>query len=61
MVIMKYIDGLDSHQRFLHETLPPNILGDVGKAVKLLHNASLVFGDLRRPTKQTTRTASEQC
>lgn len=50
MVVMKYIEGLDSHYRFLHDTtLPPNILDDVKNAVKVLHDADLVFGDLRRP------------
>lgn len=50
MVVMEYIEGLDSHHRFLGDpTLPPNILDDVRNAVKVLHNSELVFGDLRRP------------
>ena len=49
MVVMKFIDGLNSHYRFELEVLPPKILDDVRNAVNELHNASLVYGDLRRP------------
>ena len=63
MVVMKFIDGLNSHYRFELEVLPPKILDDVRNALNELHNASLVYGDLRRPNilihKPTT--ASERC
>jgi hypothetical protein len=60
MVIMKFIDGLDSHYRFAHEELPPNILNDVNNAVKELHKAGLVFGDLRRPNIIIYRTGDSE-
>jgi hypothetical protein len=60
MVIMKFIDGLDSHYRFAHEVIPPNILDDVSNAVKVLHNAGLVFGDLRRPNIIIYRTGDSE-
>ena len=49
MVVMKFIDGSNSHYRFKHQVLPPKILDDVRNAVNELHDATLVFGDLRRP------------
>ena len=49
MVVMKFIDGSNSHYRFKHQVLPPKILDDVRNAVNELHDASLVFGDLHRP------------
>lgn len=49
MVITKFINGQDAHFRFEHRVLPEEIMNDVRSAIKQLHNAGLVFGDLRRP------------
>ncbi|KAH9027873.1 hypothetical protein EDB85DRAFT_2148231 [Lactarius pseudohatsudake] len=50
MVIMKFIAGQNAHyHRFQDRELPPDILDDVKSAVRVLHDAGIVFGDLRRP------------
>jgi hypothetical protein len=49
MVMMDLIDGPDAHQAFQHGDLPPTVLEDVRNALKKLHEAGLVFGDMRRP------------
>ncbi|KAH9059724.1 hypothetical protein EDB87DRAFT_1778782 [Lactarius vividus] len=50
MVIMEFITGQNAHyHRFKDFELPPDILDDVKSAVRVLHDAGLVFGDLRRP------------
>ncbi|KAH9027358.1 hypothetical protein EDB84DRAFT_311712 [Lactarius hengduanensis] len=50
MVIMKFIAGQNAHyHRFKDRELPPDILDDVNSAVRVLHDAGIVFGDLRRP------------
>ena len=49
MVIMDLIDGPDAHQEFKHGDLPPMVLEDIQNALKKLHEAGLVFGDMRRP------------
>ena len=55
MVITKFIKGRDAHFRFNQENLPANILDDVKLAIKGLHDAGLVFGDLRRPNILITK------
>ena len=49
MVMMDLIDGPDAHQKFKHSDLPPTVLEDIQNALKKLHEAGLVFGDMRRP------------
>ena len=49
MVMMDLIDGLDALQVFKHGDLPPTALEDIRNALKKLHEAGLVFGDMRRP------------
>ena len=49
MVMMDLIDGPDAHQVFKHGDLPPTVLEDIHNALKKLHEAGLVFGDMRRP------------
>jgi hypothetical protein len=49
MVIMDLVDGPDAHQEFKHGGLPPTVLEDIQNALKKLHEAGLVFGDMRRP------------
>ncbi|KAI9433727.1 hypothetical protein H4582DRAFT_2112768 [Lactarius indigo] len=49
MVIMGFIAGQDAYYRFKKVDLPSAILDDVKSAVRVLHDAGFVFGDLRRP------------
>jgi hypothetical protein len=49
MVMMDLIDGPDAHQKFKYSNLPPTVLDDIQNALKKLHEAVLVFGDMRRP------------
>ncbi|KAH9051961.1 hypothetical protein EDB87DRAFT_1660664 [Lactarius vividus] len=49
MVIMKFIAGHDAYYRFRKVDLPSAILDDIKSAVRVLHDAGFVFGDLRRP------------
>ncbi len=49
MAMMDLIDGLDAHQVFQHGDLPSTVLEDIHNALKKLHEAGLVFGDMRRP------------
>jgi hypothetical protein len=60
MVIMKFIDGPDAHYRFNNKDLPPDILKDVRIAVRVLHDAGLVFGDLRRPNIVIEKTGDRE-
>ncbi|KAI9434081.1 hypothetical protein H4582DRAFT_2184736 [Lactarius indigo] len=48
MVIMKFIASQDAYYCFKNVDLPSAILDDVKLAVRVLHDAGLVFGDLRR-------------
>ena len=57
MVITEFIDGRDAHYHFMNQGLPSNILNDVKHAVKVLHDAGYVFGDLRRPNIMIHKTA----
>ena len=49
MVIMDLIDGPDADGAFQHGDLPPTVIEDIRNALKKLHEAGLVFGDMRRP------------
>ena len=49
MVMMDLIDGPDAHQVFKHGALPSTVLEDIHNALEKLHEAGLVFGDMRRP------------
>ena len=49
MVVMDLIDGRDAHHEFRHRDLPSTVLNDVKLALEKLHDAGLVFGDVRRP------------
>ena len=49
MVIMKFIDVPDAYYRFGDDELPDEILKDVESATQVLHDAGLVFGDMRQP------------
>jgi len=49
MVIMDLIRGLNARHKFLSSELPPIVFEDVRRAIDILDDAWLVFGDLRRP------------
>jgi hypothetical protein len=49
MVMMDLIDGPDASQAFKHCDLPSTVLEDIHNALEKLHEAGLVFGDMRRP------------
>jgi len=50
MVIMELVDGRDAFHHFgSTKTIPSDLLDDVKAAIFNLHEANLVFGDMRRP------------
>jgi RIO-like serine/threonine protein kinase len=49
MVVMELVEGCDAYQKFKYKELPSAVMKDVELALKKLHDAGLVFGDLRRP------------
>jgi hypothetical protein len=49
MAVMDVVEGRDAHQEFKRRDLPPTVLEDIQLALKTLHDAGLVFGDVRRP------------
>jgi hypothetical protein len=49
MVVMEQVDGRDSYGEFRHRDLPQTVLDDISRALGKLHDAQLVYGDMRRP------------
>jgi len=49
MVVMDQLKCSDAHQKFKSKPLPSTVLDDVDRALKTLHDAEFVFGDIRRP------------
>lgn len=49
MVVMDLVGGQDAYSEFRHRDLPSTVLNDVKHALETLHDAGLVFGDVRRP------------
>jgi hypothetical protein len=51
MVVMEQVDGRDSSRygEFRHRDLPQTVLDDINRALGKLHDAQLVYGDMRRP------------
>jgi hypothetical protein len=49
MVMMDLIDGTDAYRTSEHDDIPPTVLEDIHNALKKLHEAGLVFGDMRSP------------
>ena len=49
MVVMEQVDGRDSYSEFRHRDLPETVLDDIERALGKLHDAQLVYGDMRRP------------
>ena len=46
---MDLVDGRDAYHEFRHRSLPSTLLNDVKLPLEKLHDAGLVFGDVRRP------------
>ena len=49
MAVMEQVDGRDSYSEFRHRDLPRTVLDDIKRALGKLHDAQLVYGDMRRP------------
>jgi hypothetical protein len=49
MVVMEQVYGRDSYSEFRYRDLPQSVLGDIEGALGKLHDAQLVYGDMRRP------------
>jgi hypothetical protein len=49
MVVMDLVVGQDAYHEFEDRDLPATVLNDVKLALEKLHDAGLVFGDMRRP------------
>ncbi len=49
MVVMGYVEGKTVTKVFNGAALSPNVIGDLERALNILHGEGLVFGDLRRP------------
>ncbi|KAJ7594347.1 hypothetical protein C8J56DRAFT_776574 [Mycena floridula] len=49
MVVMEYVNGQTAAQVFGTNKLSRDVTNDVNKAIGLLHQNGMVFGDLRRP------------
>lgn len=59
MVVMDIVQGRDAHQEFKHRDLPPSVLEDIQLALKTMHGAGLVFGDVRRPNIMVAKTQNQ--
>jgi len=53
MIVMDYVDGKQFFDRYPDAT-PPGVLDEVSKALEILHENNLVFGDLRSPNVLVT-------
>ncbi|KAI9439820.1 hypothetical protein H4582DRAFT_2075187 [Lactarius indigo] len=49
MIVMEYIDGRTAYQRYSNGRLDQRIFDQVEKALGILHDGNIVFGDLRYP------------
>jgi hypothetical protein len=49
MVVMEHIDGETAHELYGDRPLPPPIFDQVEIALQKLHEANIVYGDLRHP------------
>ena len=59
MVVMDLVQGQDAYHEFKRRPLPPTVLDDIQLALKTLHDAGLVFGDLRRPNIMVLKTQNQ--
>jgi len=60
MVVMEKLDYPSAEQAFPDARLPESVQEDVKKALELLHQQHLVFGDLRRPNIMVRKSESGQ-
>jgi hypothetical protein len=56
MVVMDFVDSRDAYNEFKHRDLPRTVLDDVKRALGKLHDAQLVYGDMRRPNIMVVKT-----
>jgi hypothetical protein len=59
MAVMDLVQGRDAYHEFKHRDLPPTVLEDIQLALKTLHDAELVFGDVRRPNIMAVKTRNQ--
>ena len=59
MAVMDLVQGRDAYHEFKHRDLPPTVLEDIQLALKTLHDAGLVFGDVRRPNIMVVKTRDQ--
>ena len=60
MVVMDFVDGWDAYSKFKYRDLPRTVLDDVQRALGKLHDAQLVYGDMRRPNIMLVKTPKSQ-
>ena len=61
MVIMELVSAKDASHHFgSAEKIPSDLLDDVKAAISILHNANLVFGDVRRPNILVKKTDNDR-
>ncbi|KAF8547952.1 hypothetical protein OG21DRAFT_1567390 [Imleria badia] len=49
MVVMQFVEGLTLEEAVKRNEVPPSLKDDLSRAIKQLHDADYVFGDLRPP------------
>jgi hypothetical protein len=59
MAVMDLVGGRDAYHEFKHRGIPSTVLEDIQLALKTLHGAGLVFGDVRRPNIMVATTRNE--
>jgi hypothetical protein len=59
MAVMDLVQGRDAYHEFKYRDLPPTVLEDIRLALKTLHDAGLVFGDVRRPNIMVVKTRNQ--
>ncbi|TFK23836.1 hypothetical protein FA15DRAFT_593483, partial [Coprinopsis marcescibilis] len=59
MAVMEYVDSQDAHSAFWGRAIPEQVVDDVKRALELLHQQNLVFGDLRIPNNLVSKVDSE--
>lgn len=58
MIVMDYVNGIPFDQFTAWTLLSPRFIESVRNAIRILHNANLVFGDLRRSNVMVLRDTS---
>jgi hypothetical protein len=49
MVVMDLVNDRDAYHQFRYRAVPQTVLDDVKRALEILHDTQLVYGDMRRP------------